>query len=458
MAAPAIAYGYRYPFASELLATPQGRRLRLATCGGAEDYPHFFRGRLVRPRLTADLLRGLVQIVHSRFHVPAAMLARILAEADPVITSGGDRLRFEAFSACCSAYARVDLLPNAVDGEVMGRGTTNVDFNAPLRTALAKIRDHDPVELAVGAGEFELRRGRDEVMERKVALPLRWLKGFVEVQTYQSRMSTSHEVTGAEALRFLRSLPRSAVKGTSWVVPSGRGLRLSQHAGGGGIAVGGVQRLRVLEDLARHARRLQVFAENASRASAWVLHFDDARFHLVLSPEIWRGFSGEGQALRGLAETQWQSVLPRVQAELAWQAKLDAAAIAKKLEVPRANVKAALQALGSRGLCGYDLADGGYFHRVLPFDLAKVESLQPRLKAARYLLDRTGVTILKQSGETVEALVAGSGVEHTVRLRYNDGRCTCPWFAKHRGLRGPCKHVLAVQIAMEVSETRGDAP
>ena len=26
---------------------------------------------------------------------------------------------------------------------------------------------------------------------------------------------------------------------------------------------------------------------------------------------------------------------------------------------------------------------------------------------------------------------------------------TCPWFAKHQGTRGPCKHVLAVQIHAE---------
>ena len=50
-------------------------------------------------------------------------------------------LRFEAFSACCSTYGRVDLLPRAVEGEWLGRGTTNVDFNAPMRAALAKIQD-----------------------------------------------------------------------------------------------------------------------------------------------------------------------------------------------------------------------------------------------------------------------------------------------------------------------------
>src|SRR5262249_53883907 len=158
---------------------------------------------------TADLLRGLVQIVQSRFHIPPALLTRILALADPVVTSSEDVLRFEAFSACCSTYARVDLLAEALDGQRQGRGTTNVDFNAAMRAALAQIRDGDRVELAVGADAVELTRETERVVERKVALPLRWLKGFVEVQAYQARMIPRLEVAGTEAWRFLRALPRN---------------------------------------------------------------------------------------------------------------------------------------------------------------------------------------------------------------------------------------------------------
>ena len=52
--------------------------------------------------------------------------------ADPVVTCSDDRLRFEGFSGCCGAYARVDFLPSAITGDVFGRGTTNVDFNQPI--------------------------------------------------------------------------------------------------------------------------------------------------------------------------------------------------------------------------------------------------------------------------------------------------------------------------------------
>jgi hypothetical protein len=356
MAGPAVEFTYRYGFASEALTTSAGMDLRLATSGPDENEAEYFRGKLTRPKRAADLLRGLVEVVQSRFYIPPAMLARILALADPVVTCGDDVLRFEAFSACCGVYARADFLPPALDGERIGRGTTNVDFNAPMRAALARVRDSDNVGLAVGAGAVELSRGDEAVVERKVALPLRWLKGFVEVQAYQSRMARRLEVPGPEAVRFLRALPRSAGPGAAWVVPAGRGLRLSQTAAAGAVRLAGAGRLRVLELLARHARSLRVYADEESGASAWELVLDEARFHLVLSPDVWRGFSGEGQVLAALAGGQWADVLPRVRASLRWEARVDADAVGRAFSLGRDEVDAALAALGSRGLVGFDLA------------------------------------------------------------------------------------------------------
>ena len=380
------------------------------------------------------------------------MLGKILAQADPVVTSGGEMLRFEAFSGCCSTYGRVDLLPSALDGEWLGRGTTNVDFNAPMRAALAKIRQSDTVSLSVGGEDLKLARGDETIVERKVALPVRWLKGFVEVQAYQARMARKLEISGAEAFRFLRSLPRSASAGSCWIVSAGRGLRLSRVETRGGVRVGGIERLRILEDLAREAKSLRVYADDLTQASTWELVFNEARFHLVLSPDVYRGFSGEGQALSELAQRNWEEVLPRVRASLQWEASIDASALSKSFDMTIESVRSALAALGSRGLVGYDLAENAFFHRVLPFDMTLVDSLHPRLKDARKLVDEDGVRIVRGNEGEVEAYVKGSGVEHRVRLDRDQARCSCPWHAKHQGERGPCKHVLAVQITLEGSE------
>jgi hypothetical protein len=449
MTALAVAYTYRYRHCSEFDAGSHS--LRLSTCAdGEERYPHFFRGDLVRPKRTAELLRGLMRVVQARFHLPAAMLARILVAADPIVTCSDDRLRFEGFSGCCGVYARVDLLPGAVRGETFGRGTTNVDFNPPMLGALAMIRESDRVSLSIGAAALELATSRETVVEKKVKLPLRWLKGLVEVQACQSRMRPVHDIVGVEASRFLKSLPRMKTnRRETWVVSAGRGLRLSQIETQGAVRVGGLERLRVLEDLIPQARSLQVFADDATGASGWTLMFDDSRFHLVISPEVWRGFSGEGQALESLASGAWKAVLPRIRAGLLWDSVIDLAALASRAGLQEQVVKDALAALGARGLVGFDLGDSAYFHRELPFDLSQVEKLQPRLQSARKLLEEGKVRIAGNTGNQIEAFVAGSGVEHRVRLGADQDKCTCPWYSKHAAGRGPCKHILAARMAVE---------
>jgi hypothetical protein len=446
MSALAISHTYRYGFESTALPKTGGLDLRLATSGNADDVAEYFRGKLTRPLRAADLLRGLVQVVQSRFYIPPAMMARIAAQFDPVVTCGDEVLRFEAFSACCGAYARVDLLPPALNGEHAARGTTNVDFNAPMRAALARVRDGDDLGLAIGAESVELSRGQESVVERKVALPLRWLKGFVEVQAYQSRMTRRLEISGPEAARLLRALPRGTGPTSAWVVPTGRGLRLSQIQAPGAVKLGGAGRLCILEPLARHARLLRVYTDEVSGASAWELVLDEARFHLVLSPEVSRGFSGEGQVLTTLAGNRWSDVLPHVRSSLSWESRVDPEGLAVKFALNRDEVTAALAALGSRGLVGFDLSEGAYFHRELPFDLTLVESLHPRLKDARKLVADGGVQVTRNDDTRIEAAVQGSDVVHRVVITADATTCTCPWYAKHQDSRGPCKHILAAQI------------
>jgi hypothetical protein len=455
MAGPALEYAYGYRFHSALIQRPAGPQLALATFRGKEENPYFFEGRVTQPRLAAGLLQALMEVVRARFHIPAAMLARILAAADPVVTCNNDRLRFEAFSGCASVYARIDFSLDAVETDSFGRGTTNVDFHAPMIAALARVRDSDRLSLAVGAKSVELTANDEQIIEKKVALPIRWLKGFVEVQAYQPRLMPVHELTGTEALRFLRGLPRMKTgKHAIHIVPAGRGLRLSQQPSRESVRVGGLERLRVLEGLASHAKTLRVFGDEESGTSGWELDLGTTRFHLVLSPDVWRGFSGEGQVLSKLADKSWESALPKVQKALAWQAIIDEEGLSRQTKLSPPKIRAALTALAARGLVGYDLATGAYFHRELPFDMSLVDQLQPRLVAAKKLLATGGVKPQpmpsrrsNDGGESeLHFLVAGSGVEHRVRISSAGSRCTCPWYSKYQGQRGPCKHVLAVQM------------
>ena len=433
-----LSHAYQYAFPSQL--DTSGRpHLTLAT-SNADQRPHFFEGKLLQPRLTAELLTAVHLIVGSRFFLPANSLAKVLRLADPVVTCGEGALRFEGFSGCCSTYIRADFLPGAYDGELVGKGTTNVDFNAPMRAALARVRDSDGLDLSVGADAITLRSGGASVTESKVELPLRWLRGMLEVQSYQAGMRLRHTMNGIDALRFLRALPRNANGRTPlWIVAGPSGLRTTAQPSTEGVRMTDSSRLRVLETLAAKARSVALYADEAQQSSAWVLDFGTARLTLALSAETWRGFSGEGQSLRALMRASASAALPSVRAQLNWQAALDPSAIAATLDLQATEVDDALRVLGASGLVGFDVAANSYFHRVLPFDLSLVEDLNPRLASARELIEQGSVEIVRR--DPLEA-VAG---DHRVREVEQELHCTCPWFSRYQGARGPCKHVLAVE-------------
>lgn len=455
-AAAAIDYTYRYPFLSSLGETGRGFGLRLATCDAKHEHPHFFEGRMRQPRIVGDMLLCLSDVVRTHFFLARPALL------DPVVTSHEEIVRFEGFSGCCGVYARADLSSSAFDADLAGRGTTNVDFNNPMRAALARLRNEDDARLAVGQDAVTISRNDDAVVEKKVKLPLRWLKGFSEVQAYKPRLELKWEVSASEARRFIRALPRGgAPKQPSFVTQTGRALRLSQRQGRGAIRLMGTHRLAVIETLLSAAKSLRVWADDDAGTSAWEIVYENARFFLMLSPEVYRGFSGEGQVLEQLASERWKDALPAVQAQLGWQAHVDSTQIAAKTGFDLADVDCALAALGTRGLAGFDLTTQQFFHRELPFDLTQIEDLQPRLVNARKLLANQQVKLVKRqdAGDgqddaafCADLAVAGTGVEHQVRLRPDGDKCTCPWFSKYQGQRGSCKHILAARMFLEGDE------
>jgi hypothetical protein len=451
----AVDHLYRYVGTSSLdtdTNRADGPRLSLATSGGAAPHPYFFEGRLTAPRVTALSLRALSHIVGTRFFVPPAMLGKILTAADPVITSGRGMLRFEGFSGCASAYARVDVTTEGVAGETLGLGTTNVDFHAPLRAALANVRDGDALSLSVGRDEVALTGGDRRLVERKVPLPVRWLKGFVEVQAYLARMTPFRELPRVEAMRFLRGLPRAKTqKHAVFLVPQGTGLRLAMTETDGALRTTALERLRVLEELSALARSLRIYGDPLGQSSAWELDFGPVRLTLVLSAEVWRGFSGEGQALVALAKREGvEDLVAGLRAKLRWEPSIDPRVVGPALGASGEEVTLALAVLGSRGLVGFDQREGGYFHRELPFDLDALGQLSPRLDSARELLAAGAV----RRGTGADGwIVTSEGVEQRVDGVAPDGSgagtssvCSCVWFAKHGNTRGPCKHVLAVVL------------
>ncbi|HEV8650113.1 MAG TPA: SWIM zinc finger family protein [Actinomycetes bacterium] len=342
---------------------PVSRRVGLQTSGGATmagpaANPRFFTGFLAGAEQAAAGLLAVADVAQSRYHQP-----QVAALRDPVVTCSGDRLRFESFSGCCGVYARLDLLSEVLDGEVLDRGTTNVDVNGPLREALARVGGADPLHLAVGPDELAVTTLDGPVVEKKVPLPERWLRGFAEVQVIAAGFDLRAEVPAAEAVRFLRSLPSSSrAGGALWAVPAGRSLRLASRPAPGAVCLPGPQRLEALRPLLRHAGALRVYgpavgAGSPPVTSVWEVELRGMRLLLMLSPEPRRGFSGEGAVLDALAGDQVEADADLVGALLAFEPRVEVDLLAERSGLPPGRVRAALGQLGTAGRVGYDVAE-----------------------------------------------------------------------------------------------------
>ncbi|BCY07867.1 SWIM zinc finger family protein [Actinoplanes sp. L3-i22] len=421
--------------------------LTLQTSGGPTAHPRFFTGFLTSPGAAATGLLAVAEVARTRYFRPLPP-----ASLDPVVTAGSDRLRFESFSGCCGVYARLDVLPGGLDGEIVAHGTTNVDVNLPLQRALTRVGRSDPMHVAVGPDDLTVTTFDGPLVERKVPLPSRWLRGFAEAQVLTARFDPRAEIGVADARALFNRLPATD-KSVLWAIPAGRSLRFTSRPAPGAVCLPGAGRLAALKPFLRYATGLRVYgpavaAGSQPVASTWELNMPTLRLSLTLSPEPYRGFSGEGAVLESLATDEVADDADLVSALLSWDPTIDVDSLATASGLDSARVRDALTQLGTAGRVGYDVAEAGYFHRTLPYTADAVEKMNPRLAGARALITAGGVTV----GEDVSVVASG---DETYHVRHESQSCTCPWWAKHRGGRGPCKHVLAVRMARagETAET-----
>jgi hypothetical protein len=410
---------------------------------GLVEQPRFFSGMLARPDVAAAGVLAVADVAGSRYF-DAGLMQR-LSSLDPVVTASGDRLRFEAFSLCNGVYARLDLLDDGIDSGEVAHGTTNVDVNQPLRTALAGLGASALVHLDVGTEGLTVATLDETHHERRVDLPDRWVRGFAETPVLASRMTLRAELTGPAAARWLASLPRTPPGPSYHLVPSPGGLRQSLRPGPGSVHLAGAARLASAARVARFARSLQVFGDD-DLASAWVLDLPGARLTLLLSPEPYRGFSGEGGLLTTLAADSAEPSAARLLEHLAWEPVIDPRALETATGLTPEDVEAGLGFLATSGKVGFDLAEETWFHRELPWDVERVERDNPRLRDARRLIGEGAVET------TGEGWTVTSGDHRHWVTRVAEGyRCSCLWWAKYDGRRGPCKHVLAVTLLHDVT-------
>lgn len=406
------------------------------------NIPCFFWGSLTDPYVTAKCWSTIAKVVRSSFGpIPPSL-------RDPIVSAGSERLRFEGFSSCNGVYVRLDMKPEAVDGEFIANGTTNVDFNDPMLNALNAIQKNEKVTLAVGQQDVQVITSKAKVVEKKVTLPMRWIKGLTSVQLYLAEMDLKFELNKIQTIQLFQSLPKGNVKGDFFITKRAGKFTFSTLATPDSVRIGGVQRLRLLEGILAIVEKIFIYESDDKQTCAIVCEFGKMQLLMAFSPDSYRGFSGEGNVLETMTENLPIEWVYGLNSLLKSNEMFDPTMLSIENDIDFGTMDNLTSNLSSMGLLGYDLSEKAHFYRRLPFKTERILSLNPRLKNAKKLIDNEEVEITERRADYIEAKVKGSGVVHKVIIDNTSQKCTCDWFTAYQGKRGICKHILAVKMTI----------
>lgn len=76
--------------------------------------------------------------------------------------------------------------------------------------------------MSVGSKEVGLYHKGEKVIERKVPLPVKWIKGLTTVQIYQSVAEQLYSFNRIQTLQLFQTLPKSSVKCDYYLVMRGQ--------------------------------------------------------------------------------------------------------------------------------------------------------------------------------------------------------------------------------------------
>ncbi len=435
---------YNYTFSSLFKKESDKSKLYLANYSELlqANIPCFFEGSISNPYIVARSLIVLANVVKSNFIITQAQLE---AMRDPIVTVGASKIRFEGFSQCAGVYARVDVVEDGQKEAFVASGTTNVDFNQEMISALGRVGKSTVFDLHIGSKELTVKTKEHKVTEKKVKLPIRWVKSLTAVQHYMANSKPFAKLNRMQALQLFRTIPKGTIKTDYYLFKRANRYIFSPMAQKDSIVIGSINRLRLLESLLPLIKELKVFSHDMGQSSTWQLYFDNVVFSLTISRDAYRGFSGEGTQLQELIEDIDEDLIKHFNNFTYANQSFSSVLLQVRVGISKEETKRLCAKLSAMGLLGYDLDAGAYFYRQLPFKLSRILSLNPRVKGAKKLLEQNKVKITFNEKNKIEARVAGSGVEHLVIIEDGVAKCTCRWYSKYQNSRGECKHILAVK-------------
>ena len=441
-------------FAHQSMFTNGNLALAIApalTPQGIVTDPTFFKGFATEPQVLARGLLVLADITATRYFNYMPLVLR-----DPILSAQGDMLRAECFSACNGVYARLDLLKSGFDGKI-GLGTTNVDIGIELRAALMHIKQKDKMHLNIGdiglmVSHFEkpsqdskITQVKNKVHERPVEMPDRWVRALGNSAEIHRGMKPVFSVNAIHAQAFIATLPPPTGKNqATWLVPSPKGIKLMARRSGKAAYVSGLHRLSALKRVMTNIKGMTFYMPDEPGASMIEVELTGMRITLSLTADAQHGYSGEGALLTALAKEDVLEDVEAISSMLSFEAALNEQKMAKLWGMDDGRMQTALTHLAVSGKLGFDVHENVYFHRELPDDPNRILKDNPRLVSARKLIE-----FIEKSGEN-QRTIRSKDVEYIVHLSSDKdiqkARCSCTWYLNHMNKRGPCKHILAVQL------------
>lgn len=411
-------------------------------------------------------------------------LFRALVPWDPIVTVAPDVVLFEGFSKDESSYGCLSVdREGFTPGGAQALGTTNVDFSVALFEQIQAFRTYRETRLVVDPSGFEVQvEGREDHREEKIDLPPAWLRGFGQLmaattlpaQTVRldvpavyailSFLRRRKEKHGPRAIRFELvpgRAPELVLEPWGHVIRSGgppwQGARPQS------IKVWGRRRLAVLARLLPVAEHVEVRLLGSGLPSMWTVRMGEMRFILGLSG--WTKSDWTNGAALDLLSGRHDAdptLVRRVEDVLRKERSLSVDDLSRRVLVDRAQAEAALYELSRLGQVIYDFGhDVARYRPVLPVPLGAdvVGPEHEELTGARKLLAGRAVEVTGEEAAGRLRVVLGKmpgaqqvelGLDPDGVIR--KGRCTCSFYYRNKLRQGPCRHILALRMAVMAKE------
>jgi hypothetical protein len=403
---------------------------------------------------------------------------------DPVISVHPDTVIFEGFSKDETTYGAISVKMEQFDIErEIQYGTTNIDFSRKLAVEMERVRSYNPMSLRIQPGGFLVDLDiHPPHLEKKIDLPETWVRGFLQVSSAAGLPAVEFTLKPIDIYNILVTLRRRRAR------QSPRSLRFklepdlpiemifepwNDHIASRTLYEGekpleiriwGRRRLLLLERLLPIAKEFRVRLLGSGFPSFFIAELPGITFTLGLSGWTANDWSSGAvfDALAGFIRTKLDDkVQKHMQAiRRATIAKLSTAF--PKLE--DRELQKAIGALYRRGLSFYDLSTNIVRYRELfpiPIPNHLIEPSKIEKDAARLQSRLTEMEIqFKADRRTGKALAPGRGWEpkrHPTLTLGEAGQivqanCDCRFFKSYKLRKGPCVHILALQIYMLENE------